>query len=125
MIHIHLSLMPPPLSSLTANKAKVGRVSSERARGWRNAMGWELKTQRPKPIRGQVDVRVSMGPPRKGADIDNRLKALLDLLVEHKLIEDDSWPIVRSVSAEWSEGVKGCVVAVFPVAGAVNLEAAE
>ena len=114
MISLVLS-MPPSTNTLYRNVPGKGRVRTARYRTWAVSAGWELKSQKPKPIDGPVDIRVAIGPPRKGWDADNRVKAVSDLLVEHRLIEDDSWPTVRSVHAEWHPEIDGCVVSVFPV----------
>ncbi|HEX3984716.1 MAG TPA: RusA family crossover junction endodeoxyribonuclease, partial [Acidisoma sp.] len=45
------------------------------------------------------------------ADIDNLSKGIIDHLVHHRLIRDDSRPIVREIHLRWG-GVKGAVVTV-------------
>jgi Holliday junction resolvase RusA-like endonuclease len=65
--------------------------------------GWELKMQRPEPIPGWVRVTISLGLTKRRSDADNRIKVLLDSLVEHRLIEDDSK--VAAVSVAWSGDV--------------------
>lgn len=123
MIHITIP-KPPPLSALYTNVPGRGRVKTARYRTWKRAVEWEFVGC--KPISGQVDIRISLEPPRNkdGSipktkhDCSNLIKAVEDLLVDLRLIEDDSYPTVRSTAAEWVEGLKDCVVAVFPVAGA-------
>ena len=53
----------------------------------------ELKAQRPGQIEGEVEVSIALGRPdgRRKRDLDNAAgKAVLDLLVAHQVIEDDS-----------------------------------
>lgn len=121
MIHVSIP-MPPPLSALTTNRKGGGRCSTERYRIWALAAGHDLNRAKCKPVQGPVDIRLSLEPPRNkdGSipktknDCSNRIKAVEDLLVSHGLIVDDGYPFVMSTQAEWVEGVKGCVVAVFP-----------
>jgi Holliday junction resolvase RusA-like endonuclease len=44
--------------------------------------------QRPQPVPGSVEIAIFL-PEKMPGDIDNRAKAVLDLLVKHKLIDDD------------------------------------
>ena len=52
---------------------------------------------------GWVRVSISLGLNKRRSDADNRIKVLLDSLVEHRLIEDDSK--VAQVSVAWSSDV--------------------
>jgi len=78
----------PSTNELFANKPRVGRVKSERYRTWLQAAGWDVNAARLTPINGPVAVTIAL-PIGDRADIDNRSKAALDLLVQHALIEDD------------------------------------
>jgi crossover junction endodeoxyribonuclease RusA len=80
--------MPPSTNNLFINIPKRGRVPSSQYKAWKNAAGLTLNIQRPEKFTGAVDVRVGI-PKRTRGDIDNRVKALLDLLVAHGVIEDD------------------------------------
>lgn len=111
-IVLHIPI-PPPLAACFTNVPKRGRVTTERYRVWKNAAGWAVKAAKQKPITGPVTVTYAI-KPRKGSDIDNRAKAVLDLLTEHKLIEDDSYPTVREVIGRWDESQKECLVFVYP-----------
>ena len=81
---------PPSVNSLW--RTWRGRVHcSKRYATWRENAGWELVTQRPKPITGPVSVTIAAGrPDRRRRDVDNLPKAILDLMVAHRLIDDDS-----------------------------------
>jgi crossover junction endodeoxyribonuclease RusA len=108
MITIHIPV-PPSTNNLFANVAKRGRVRSERYNAWLRVAGTELNLQSPQPIAGLVSVDLMMKRPNASSDIDNRIKAALDLLVLHRLIEDDK--NIVDVRARWG-AVEDCVVTV-------------
>jgi Holliday junction resolvase RusA-like endonuclease len=101
--------MPPSVNALwRAHRKGVHR--SRRYLAWLKEAGWELKTQRPKHFTGAVTVAVAIGrPDQRRRDLDNvATKALLDLLVAHQVIEDDSK--VASLAARWDSTVPAGVV---------------
>jgi len=115
---ITLTLPPPPsANNLFANKAR-GRYRTKRYMTWRRAAGWCLKQQKQRPIQGPVDVvimlaaslRVCKNGRPKNVDLDNRAKAVLDLLVTHGLIDGDHK--VESLFLQWCDRVTGCKVGV-------------
>ena len=57
----------------------------------------ELVMQRPVAIAGWMRATISPGLTKRRPDADNRIKVLLDLLVEHRLIEDTE----RSPRSAW------------------------
>lgn len=83
---------PPSVNGLFANVPGRGRVRSKGYRIWRNAAGWALKTEGTQArswetIAGPVEVRIVNGSQR--LDGDNSAKAILDLLVDMRVIGDD------------------------------------
>jgi hypothetical protein len=71
--------------------------------------------QRPKKHLGPVAVAIELGPPdRRNFDLDNRCKALLDLLVMCRVIEADSSDVVRELHIRLGEGFIGARVFVQP-----------
>ena len=71
--------------------------------------------QRPKKHLGPVSIGIELGPPdRRSFDIDNRSKALLDLLVMCHVIEADSSDVVRELHIRLGEGFTGARVFVQP-----------
>ena len=100
---IHKALIkvpvPPSVNNAYANLYGKGRVPTKKLRQWRMHAGWVLNQQKFPHFVATVDVEISV--PRRGrnADIDNRIKPILDLLTEHRLISDDKH--VRRVSAQW------------------------
>ena len=78
---------------------------------WRENAGWKLVTQRPKPITGPVSVTIAAGrPDRRGRDVDYLPKAILDLMVAHLLIDDNSQ--VTKITTGWDSAVPAGVVRV-------------
>jgi Holliday junction resolvase RusA-like endonuclease len=100
MISITLSSVPPSLNNSYINVAGRGRVPGKKLRVWKNLAGWELMAQRPGRIEGPVVIEISLKRPNKRSDIDNRAKAILDLLVSNHVIEDDRK--VESVKSSWA-----------------------
>lgn len=111
---VRISLpMPPSLNNAFVNIAGKGRVRSENYRKWANQAGWLLKAQRVAPFNVPVRVRIEIKPENKRAfDLDNRTKAILDLLVTHGVLHDDSNKWVRGVSIEQVETGAPCTVEV-------------
>jgi crossover junction endodeoxyribonuclease RusA len=93
--------LPPSVNRLwRSNRGRVHRSAPYAA--WLKEPGWELVAQRPPHLTGGVSVSVSAGRPDKGRrDLDNiATKAVLDLLVAHQVIADDS--MVAKISATWA-----------------------
>ena len=72
---------------------------------WLKEAGWELAIQRPARITGPVSIVIAAGrPDRRRRDLDNiATKALLDLLVAHQVIADNS--MVAEISSRWDSAV--------------------
>lgn len=106
---------PPSVNAMYSNVAGRGRVPTDDYKKWKNNAGWELQAQRIKPVAGQVEIKIDLDQSRRG-DADNRTKAVLDLLVTHGVIKNDSKKFVRRVSIGW-EAVTGCRVSITPTNG--------
>lgn len=66
--------------------------------------GWSLLQQRPARLEGWVRVSIAAGVPDcRRRDLDNLGKAMLDLLVAHQVIEDDSK--VLELSSRWDDTI--------------------
>lgn len=92
---------PPPLNNLFANKRGGGRTKSDRYRQWAVAAGWTIQAERPKAIPGPINLTILLGKPdRRKRDLDGMAKALIDLLVSHSVIEDDS--LVQKLTLAWA-----------------------
>lgn len=112
---ILLDGLPCSVNAMFRNARGVGRVRTQRYNTWRNAANWQVQEQRPDQVTGEVEVSVyCKKPDKRKRDIDNLIKACLDLLVTNELIEDDSK--VMKVSAEWSNNpdIKGTLIMYGP-----------
>ncbi len=109
MAHSTTVTMPPPpsVNNLFKNAGRKGRVPTPAYDDWKRHAGWQVKAQKPAPVRGPVAVTIVHG--RRRADLDNLNKAPLDLLVSLGVIDDDS--NVRRLVCEFGS-VVGCVVTI-------------
>lgn len=83
--------MPPPLSACFRNASGPGRVKTPRYERWKRDAGWIVRAQRPGSIHGPVRVTYLIGrPDKRKRDLGNLDKALSDLLVHLRVIDDDS-----------------------------------
>lgn len=92
---------PPSVNDAWANVPGRGRVRTARYRDWASNAGWKLRLQLgDKRVAGRCIVVIGVERHNKTADIDNRIKPLLDLLVEHHAIDDDK--NVDAVAIAWN-----------------------
>jgi len=99
---ILLDGLPCSVNAMYRNVKGRGRVKSQRYNTWLNAVNWQVAAQKPEKVEGDIEVAIfCKKPDRRKRDVDNCIKAVLDLLVSNSLIEDDSK--VQRVSAEWSD----------------------
>lgn len=107
--------MPPSANDLFRNVPRKGRVKTQVYTDWLGHAGWVLRQQRPGSVPGRVVVVVSIERASQAADIDNRVKALFDLLVLHKVMDDDR--NVIGFAASWAPAAnKLARVMVLPAA---------
>lgn len=100
---------PPSTNALFLNVPRKGRVKTPEYRAWLTEAGLKLIVQRPRRIAGPVNIELLFSDEGR-VDLDNLTKATLDILVSHRIIEDDKRSIVRKLSCEWSNEVTGCRV---------------
>ena len=107
---------PPSVNEMFRNVRGRGRVKTTVYADWLGHAGWVLRSQNPPRIGGRVVLILSVERVSKSADIDNRVKAILDLLVTHGVIEDDR--NVVAFAAAWAPPAnKLARVLVLPAAG--------
>lgn len=84
---------------------------------WIDDAGAAMIAQDVCTIVGQVEIEVELGAPsRRKWDLDNRAKAILDLLVLHSVIEDDNSRILRKLTLiARDSGLTGAMVTVIPL----------
>lgn len=90
---------PPSTNNMFANVAGRGRIKSKEYNMWVNAAGWDCK--RKGQCMGPFTLTVSFNTAwrRPNADLDNRIKPILDLLVAHEVVEDDNR--CEAIHASW------------------------
>jgi Holliday junction resolvase RusA-like endonuclease len=103
--------MPPTANNLFATDARSGRrFKTHEYREWIKEAGWRLAAQRPPLVRGKVSLLLEIEEPKtaRRQDCTNRVKAVEDLLVSHRIIEGDCQKFVRTVTVRWAavEGVR-------------------
>lgn len=103
MIATYSLPLPPSLNSGYANFPGRGRIPSKKLKNWKIEAGWELLKQKPQAFDGpvEIDISIQLIPKQRGSDIDGRLKFVIDLLVSHNVIKDDSSKYVTSVRGMW------------------------
>ena len=82
--------VPPSVNALFRNAAGKGRVKTGQYKAWLMEAGLKLKLQRPIPVLGRYTLLIRIPQSLQG-DIDNRIKAVSDLLVTHEVVEDDRY----------------------------------
>ncbi len=92
---------PPSTNNLFINVGKF-RVVSKGYKAWRQEAGEALKSQKPNFLMGYYTLSLTLRPPTRAArDLDNFIKAVSDLLVEHRVIAGDH--LAQRITAEWSD----------------------
>lgn len=97
---------PPSTNNLFAN-GKHGRYITQEYKDWRTNAGWKIRAGHIGRLGGPVKVTLVYEERRGRRDLDNLVKPVLDLLVEHKVIDGDHRSIVREINASWSEKIQG------------------
>lgn len=106
---------PPSANALFRNVPGKGRVRAPIYDTWLANAGWKLKAQNPAPVRGPVLILIGIERTSALADIDNRVKPALDLLVKHGVIDDDKHVI--GIAAAWNPARDGLMrIAIIPAA---------
>lgn len=115
---ILLSLPVPPSINKARRVARGRIVNTLEAQDWKALAGREARRQAPTGLRGPVllVINVERGANVPGAreDVDNRIKLLQDVLVDAKIIEDDS--LVAGLAVAWAPpGTRTARIAVLPM----------
>jgi Holliday junction resolvase RusA-like endonuclease len=97
--------IPPSVNQLFRNVPGKGRVKTGLYDTWRASAVTALRLQSIQPVAGPVIVLFGVERVSKSADIDNRIKAMLDAIVEAKIIRDDS--DVTGFAAAWLPPTNG------------------
>jgi crossover junction endodeoxyribonuclease RusA len=104
---------PPSVNNLFINAGRK-RVRSPGYRAWADLAGFQINRQKPQPVTGPVMLRYEFqeGQDNRRRDIDNLVKPVNDLLVEHGVIEGDDNRTVRAIDLRWSRDVVGVRITV-------------
>jgi len=121
---ISLSLpYPPSTNELFRNVPRKGRVKTQRYLTWIQAAGNEVNAQRPQQaethIGGPVEIVITVERRNNRRDLDNCVKAIIDLLVAHGAIDDDR--NVMRITVAWGPATG---VTVLPAMRRMKREAA-
>ena len=94
-------------------KNMKGRMISPAYLNWRREAEYSLLLSRPLPqFKGPVAAFLTFQEPTRPNDLDNKAKGILDLLVKHQIIQDDSNRFLRSLYLSWDKAVTGAHVLV-------------
>jgi len=103
---------PPSVHGLYRGGRWKGDISPE-YKAWRDHAGLLLNRQSVPSFDGPVRLFIRLvSPDRRRRDSDNYAKAVIDLLVAHGVIPDDSNGVVRSHFVEWTDEGEPCTVIV-------------
>lgn len=107
---------PPTVNHLFVNNRRTGgRFPSSEYKAWQQHAGLVLNTQPYTTVYGPIEVRYVFGRPDKRArDVFNLEKAVSDLLVKMKIIEDDS--LIQRGIVEWNSNIKDVKIFITPLA---------
>lgn len=107
------SLPEPPSVNRFKNFHRTGGAYPK----WKEAAGWEIKAQRhgATTLRGAVAVEMTFA---RGADLDNKIKPLLDLLQYMRVFENDKQ--VEKITAAFGEAHGRCRVTIVPIVGSLK-----
>jgi len=84
---------PPSVNNLFSNgrKGTTGRFKTLAYKAWIAEATWNIREQAPDPIMGRTVIIIGVERKSLRMDLDNMAKALLDLLVTTRVIEDDRY----------------------------------
>jgi Holliday junction resolvase RusA-like endonuclease len=98
--------VPPSVNNLFMNLRKgKGRARTPQYLNWITTAGWHVQIARQTPIKGPVCVFLETKDNLR-RDSDGYWKALLDLLVTHRLIDSDRCATVREHHFKWNKAVE-------------------
>ncbi len=102
--------VPPSLNMCFRNVPGRGRVRTAEYKAWLEEAGYLLASQRPGRVMGPYQAIIRL-PEKLNGDIDNRAKAVLDLMVKHKITPDDRH--LHKLTIERTPGIASACVSVM------------
>lgn len=131
MIRVELPFAPPLSACFSdfvyrskhTGKWTARRVETKRYKDWQAEALKMIAYQMPKgsfttpaAMMGEVQVMVRLvAPDKRERDAGNMDKAIMDIIVKAKLIENDSNRYVRRLTFAWADDGVPCVVFIKPV----------
>lgn len=91
--------MPPSTNHLWVNLKQGGRARAAGYAKWLVEAGWAINIERPCNFAGPVRIELKFERTNRAADLDNRIKPMLDLLQKMRVIENDTQVI--DLRARW------------------------
>lgn len=104
--------MPPSVNNLFAS-VKHLRIPTERYKNWRAEASNAVVQQGRPHVSGSVEVSITFDDCGTRMDLDNGVKATLDLLASMRVIDGDHKSIVRKLILAWGEN-KGALIRIVP-----------
>jgi Holliday junction resolvase RusA-like endonuclease len=93
------------MNNMFDGNGRRGRRKSEKYKDWITMAGYALARLKPRhTIDGKVELVYTFGKRGTRADLGNLEKAVTDLLVEHRVIVDDSAQYVEKITLQWGQG---------------------
>lgn len=106
----HFDIAPPPSANKIWRNVNGRTLKSREYRRWLDLATWEIRIQQIGPaLEGPAVVSMSLRRPRANADIDNRIKPVLDALESGGALVNDKQ--VTCITAAWADH-DGCRVTV-------------
>jgi len=105
---------PPSTNALFKNIKGRGRVRTDKYNDFILFGITAIRQQKVKPIKGHVVMVIGVERMSGTADIDNRLKAMLDVIVKAGVLQDDRF--VTGIAVSWLPAANGLShVMILPV----------
>jgi Holliday junction resolvase RusA-like endonuclease len=118
--------MPPSVNSLhklaVGKNGKPYRYTAKEYKAWKNEAAWMLiqvrnkQRKHAKRLTGKLEVSAKFIRPDDNCDLDNRLKAVIDLLQQTNTIENDKQ--IERIYAEWTDEGVPCQITVRKIEAA-------
>lgn len=105
--------LPPSVNRLWRTKPGGGVYRSPKYAEWRNAAIWQASVQiKSQKIEGPFAIRLAfVRPDKRRRDLDNLIKAAMDVIVTVGLVEDDC--LCERIEAYWAPEGPQCLIEVI------------